>query len=100
MLRINRLLLKARKQTDGPVFVAVGMLDRTDEGKIKLTVDLWDGKRESARNHDDWRKEFIFDTHDEAVAKWEDMKRQYGTDKDHAPVLIIFYNDGREQVSE
>ena len=100
MQRINRLLLKARKNAGGPVFVSLGMLDRTDDGKIKLHVDLWDGKKESARNHDDWRMQFIFDTHAEAVAKWEDMKRQYGTDKDHAPVLIMFYNDDREQVSK
>ena len=94
MQRINRLLLKARKQTGGNVFVQMGMLDREND-RYKLTVCLWDGVEGSAQALDDWRQEFYYSTHAEAKTKWEEMQRQYGTSRKYEPVLLIFY--GRTQ---
>ncbi len=96
MQRINRLLLKARKRAGGNVFLNMGILEREDD-MAHLTVTLWDGKDGSARDREDWRQEYYFRTHDEALAKWEEAKRQYGTNPKHEPVLLILY--GREQVN-
>ena len=93
MQRINRLLLKARKQVGGEAFVQHGMLDR-DGDKYKLTIDLWDGVDGSARGRDDWKLQYTFDTYEEAKAQWEEAQRQYGTNKKYEPVLLIFC--GRE----
>ena len=93
MQRINRLLLMARKQAHGDAFVHCGMLDREGD-KYKLTVDLWDGVDGSARDREDWKLQYTFDTYEEAKAKWEDAQRQYGTNKKFEPVLLIFC--GRE----
>ena len=95
MKRINRLLLKARKQSAGNVFVHMGMLDR-DGDKYKLTISLWDGVEGSAQGRDDWRIDYYFNTHDEAKAKWEDVQTQYGTNRKYEPVLLIFYGRGDE----
>ena len=92
MQRINRLLLKARKRAGGNVFA---QLERTDD-TVHMTVTLWDGKDGSARDREDWRQEYYFTTHDDALAKWEEIKRQYGTNPKYEPVLLILY--GREQV--
>ena len=93
MQRINRLLLKARKQTGGEVFVYFGILDR-EHDQYKLTVCLWDGVEGSAQGRDDWRPEYVFNTHAEAKAKWEEVQRQYGTRRKYEPVLLITYGKG------
>jgi hypothetical protein len=93
MQRINRLLLMARKQAHGDAFVHYGMLDREGD-EYKLTIDLWDGVDGSARDREDWRLQYTFDTYEEAKAKWEEAQRQYGTNKKFEPVLLIFC--GRE----
>ena len=96
MQRINRLLLKARKRAGGSVFAHFAILERTDD-TVHMTVTLWDGKEGSARDREDWRQEYYFKTHDDAVAKWEEVKRQYGTNPKYEPVLLILYD--REQVN-